>query len=366
LRLARLSPGLEGAYLARSVMDGDGRVLLTAGSRLTARYIQRLLARGIAAVYVADELSEDVHPDEVVRAETRALASEVIRQAFARAERQERSLPASGLRQVVLEVIDQLWLHQGLAVDLTDMRCHIPYTFLHCLHVAVLAVLIGQALGLPREALAQLATGAILQDIGIRRYADLIRQPRALQPEEFERLQRHPEEGFRYLREQAGVDLLVAHVAYQHHERLDGSGYPRGLRGEEIHLFARIAAVADVFDALTADRPHKAGMAPHEAMGVLRGMGEDKLDPQLVRRLSEQLAVYAAGAPVLLTSGELAVVVAQGSRGPALPVVRVVADETLRVIPPYELDLGADPQHRGVRTVLPDYPRTVRRQLFEL
>ena len=364
MRLVRLAPEVEGTFLARAVVDSEGKVLLAAGSQLSKRYIERLQARGVHTVYLADELAEDVVPDEAVRAEARGHASKLVHDAVARAERGERGgLPVGPLQEIMSEIMENIWKNQGLAVDLSEMHRQIPYTFTHSVNVALLSLLLGQAHGLPRAELLLLGTGAVLQDIGIRRYAELIRQPRALQPDEFVQLQRHTEDGFRYLRDEAGLDLLVAHVAYQHHERMDGSGYPRGLAGGEIHVFARIAAVADVYDALVADRPHKVGMPPHEAMSVLRGMGEDKLDVGLVRRLSENLAVYAAGSPVLLTSGEVGVVMAQGLRGSAFPVVRIIADESLRVLPPRDVDLGADPARRAVKTVLSDYPRVVRRQI---
>ena len=366
MRLVHLSPELDGAVLARAVMDAHGKVLLAAGSQLSKRYIERLQARGVHTVYLADEPTEDVVSDEALRAEARSHAEALVHDSSARASRGERGgLPAGPPQEIMNEIVENLWRHQGLSVDLSEMHRQIPYTFTHSVNVALLSLSLGQAYGLPRAELLLLGTGAMLQDVGIVRYADLIRQPRPLQPDEFIQLQRHTDEGFRYLRDEAGLELLVAHVAYQHHERMDGSGYPRGLVAEEIHVFARIAAVADVYDALVADRPHKAGMPPHEAMSVLRGMGEDKLDMALVRRLSENLAVYATGSPVLLTSGEVGVVMAQGSSGSAFPVVRIVADESLRVLAPRDVDLGADPARRAVKAVLPDYPRIVRRQIDE-
>lgn len=364
MRLVHLSPEVEGSFLARAVVDSGGKVLLAAGSQLSKRYIERLQARGVHTVYLADEPTEDVVPDEALRAEARGHAHRVLEDAAARALRGEKGgLPAGPLQEIMTEIVETLWTHQGLAVDLSEMHRQIPYIFTHSVNVALLSLLLGRAHGLPRAELLLLGTGAMLQDIGIGRYAELIRQPRALQPEEFVQLQRHPEEGYRYLRDEAGLDLLIAHVAYQHHERLDGSGYPRGIAAEEIHLFGRIAAVADVYDALVADRPHKSGMPPHEAMSVLRGMGEDKLDIGLVRRLSENLAVFATGSPVVLNSGEVGVVMAQGRRGNAFPIVRVVADEALRVVPPRSVDLGSDPAGRTVRNVLSDYPRILRRQI---
>lgn len=364
MRLLRLTGAIAGQRLARSVVDANGQVLLTAGAELTGRYIERLAARGVTTVYLADDLSADIVPDEAVQMETRSAAIRLVREIMAEAERSDRAgslVPA--LAGVVGEIMDALWRQQGLAVELGELRRGSAYTFAHSIKVGIGALLLGQAKGLSRARLMDLGLGALLQDIGLVAYADLIRQPRPLTPEECGRLQRHAEEGYQYLKDKAGVGLLAAHVAYQHHERLDGSGYPRGLYGEEIHTFARITAVVDVYDALVADRPFRAGMPPHAAMGILIGMAGDKLDPALARLYSEQVAVFAVGSPVILSGGELALVVAQGRGGPGRPVVRILTDVALRLIPPQEIDLGADAAGRSIRQNLADYPASVRRQL---
>ena len=364
MRLVRLTPEIAGQRLARSVVDAAGKVLLTAGAELTSRYIERLAARGVTDIYLVDDLSEEIVPDEAIQTETRAEAQRLVAELLAGAERGDRSGPLlAALSGVVSEITDSLWRQQGLAVELGELRRGSAYTFTHSIQVGIGAVLLGHARGLKRGQLLDLGLGALLQDIGTVRYADLIRQPRPLTPEEFALLQQHAEEGYHYLKDKAGVSLLAAHVAYQHHERLDGSGYPRGLYGDDIHTFARIAAVVDVYDALVADRPFKAGMPRQEAMGILMGMAGDKLDSALVRCFSEQIAVFAVGSPVLLSSGEVAVVVAQGPAGPGRPIVRILTDPGQRLIPPQDVDLGAEASGRTVRQVLADYPSGVRNQL---
>jgi len=362
MRLERLSTDSAGAHLARSVVDPEGKVLLAAGSRLTARYVERLLARGVLSVYLADDLVNDVVPDETVQRDTRAEGLRLVRGALARIDRPGRPGLATAACQALLsEILDGVWRNHGLSVDLGEIRRVSPYTFAHSVRSMVVAVLLGAVHGLDRTQLRMLGTGTLLQDIGIVRYVELIAQPRPLTLDELVLLQRHAEDGYHYLREEAGVGLLVAHVAYQHHERLDGSGYPRGLGGDEMHTFARVAAVADVYDALTADRPFKPGMPAHEAMSVLRGMAEDKLDPEFVRHLSEQVAVYAAGTTVLLGGGELAVVLDPAGSGPGRPVVRILTDGSRRLAAPRDVDLGLDPAGRAVRQVLPDLPAALRR-----
>ncbi len=364
MRLARLEMHLDGEVLARAVLGPDGHLLLVAGARLTPRYIKRLRDRGVEGVYIADDLSVDIVPDVALQQETRSEAVALIRQAVARAEAQDpRGVPLRGLRDVLDEILGQVWRNQGLAVDLGAVRSNTPFAFSHSVECAVLALLLGESLGLAPRRLRLLGTGVLLQDIGMARYGDLVARPGSLTPEEFERLKAHTTEGFRFLRAEVGLPVLTAHVALQHHERLDGSGYPRGRSGPQVHLFGRIAAVADVYAALRAQRPFRDAMPAPEAMRTLRGMAGGQLDADLVRRLSERVAVYGVGAPVLLSSGELGVVVAQGKGGPAHPRVRIIATPELRVCPPWELDLGSDADKRFIRTVLPDYPEAILRQL---
>jgi len=357
VRLVQLTPELEDGCLARSVVDPAGNLLLAAGSRLNGRYVQRLLARGVVSIYLADDADQDVVSDEALQRDGRAAAAALAQEALDRADRAER--PGLGIAicaQIVGEVQDEVWRNQGLAVALGEVRRASPSTFDHSVQVCVLALLVGQAQGLDRRLLPPLTMGALLQDVGIAAHGDLVRQSRPLTPDEFAALQGHTADGYRLLHEQAGLDLQVAIVAAQHHERLDGSGYPRGLRGGGIHVFARIAAVADVYDALVADRPFKPGLPPQEAMGVLRGMAGDKLDGDCVRRLSEQVGVYAVGSPVLLQSGELAVVIGPGASGAARPVVQLLTDPGRRPVPKSEVDLGQEGPDRAIRQVLPDAP----------
>ena len=356
MRLERLTSALDGARLARSVVDPAGNVLLGAGVRLTGRYIQRLIARGVVSVHVADAEVEEAVPDEADRAATRADLMRIARAAFARAAERRRAAGPDAGPAVLQAVVDQVWHRHGLSVDLAELRRASGYAFRHAVQCAVAAVRVGQALALGRRGLTLLGVGVLLQDIGILPYAALMQEPRPLRPEELARLQRHTAEGFLYLRDQAGLDPLSAQVALQHHERLDGSGYPKGLAGKEIHLFGRIAAAADVFDALTADRPFQAGMPPEEAMGILRRFSGEKLDPEVVRRLSEALGVFAPGTPVLLESGEVGIVTAGHGSDPRAPVVQMVLDARRRPTEGALFDLGREPPGRGVRQVLAEVP----------
>jgi putative nucleotidyltransferase with HDIG domain len=348
-----------GRRLGRSVRDAGGRVLLSAGTLLTPAYVESLRQRGYRAAYVVNELAPDVAPDESVREEAIARARRQVQAVMQRYAR-GRALEFKPLRDVVDSLIAELRGHSDLACSVLTLRSVDEYTFTHSVNVCVYSLIMGVALGYDRHDLLRLGVGALLHDIGKVNYADIISLPRRLTPEEFERIKAHTTDGYEILRHHQDIDIRSAHVAYQHHERLDGSGYPRGLRDESIIDYARIAAIADVYDAMTADRPHRGALPPHEAMAQVCAMAGEKLDPYLVRRFTERIAVFPTGSIVMLELGEIAVVVGQTGRGPAWPRVRVVTDRDQRLVEPREVEVG---DAARIRSVLADYPSRVRQQL---
>lgn len=347
----------EGRALGRTIVSATGQVLLRRGVVLTPGYLQALRGLGYGAVYVEDPLVPDVELEEAVSVETQSRAQRAVREAFAQVQRAGDAAQARlGSLRVAADAVDAIvgeLKSSGAVVTLVALRGATEYTFVHSVNVCVLCVLMGMQLGYDAVSLRQLGLGALLHDIGKVFCADLAEKPGKLTDEDWVRMKRHPWDGFEMLRSHPEVHLYSAHIALQHHERLDGSGYPRGLTGDRILPFARIAAVADVYDAVTADRPYRAGRPPHEAMGILQAEAGTKFDADVVYRLARRLAVYPNGSVVRLNTGELAVVLAQGL-SPDLPRVRVVADRQLHPVAPQELDLDGD--RRRIATLLMDWP----------
>ncbi|MDF2650507.1 MAG: rpfG 5 [Paenibacillus sp.] len=162
-----------------------------------------------------------------------------------------------------------------------------------------------------------------------------------LSEEEFELVKKHSEFGFEILRNQSSVSLLSAHCAFQHHEKLDGSGYPRKLKGNEIHPYAKVMAVADVFDALTSTRSYRKAMLPHEAMEILFVGTHTHFEHNLIQTFQASIASYPIGVSVKLNTGETAVVASYLFHAPGRPIVRVFKDGYGKTLDkPYEIDLS--------------------------
>jgi len=224
---------------------------------------------------------------------------------------------------VVHKLVSSLTFDNKEFIHINNIKSYDEYTYHHSLSVAVLSVAIGQALGFRERELKRLCRCAMLHDIGkILIPIELISKPSALSPREFEIVKRHAVEGGRYLKNGTigNVDLWLG-VMY-HHERLDGNGYPRGLKGNEIPLFSRIIAVADTYDAVTSFRPYRMPLVPGEALElIMSGIGTH-YDFDIVYALNKKLELYPLNTVVTLSDKRIAVVIDNSNA--KRPVVKIV------------------------------------------
>ncbi len=338
LSVEQLEPGM---LVARSIYDGDGRVLLHDGISLDEIYIKRLKEMNIHSVYIKNELTDDLYIPEIISETTRIKAVKDIKQNFLNLEK-SRKLNIRSVKTLVDNILDELLLNNKVLIHLTDIHSFDDYTFAHSVNVCVLSIVTGITLGYHDLKLKELGLGALLHDIGKTKIdKDILNKPDDLTKAEFEEVKRHPQYGFDILRKYDEIPLLSAHVALQHHERWDGKGYPRNLAGEDIHEYSRIAAAADVYDALLADRPYRPSYTVNQALTVLNRMAGVYLDKDAVCALVSNIAVYPIGTIVELNTGDIGVVVDVNREYPTKPILRIVYDKTTRKIcSPHEVDLS--------------------------
>lgn len=333
----------SGMVVARSIYNSDGRVLLHAGIVLDNIYIERLKQMGIYSVYIKDDLIDDLDLKipELISETTRINTIKDIKQSFLNLEN-NRKLNIRGVKTLVDNILDELLLNHNVLVHLSDIRTFDDYTFAHSVNVCVLSIVTGITLGYHDLKLKELGLGALLHDIGKTKIdKDIISKPDDLTKEEFAEVKRHTEYGFEILRQYDEISLLSAHIAYQHHERWDGNGYPRKLAGENIHEYARIVAVADVYDALLADRPYRPSYTVNQALTVLKRMSGIYLDKDCVTALISNIAIYPIGTIVELSTGDMGVVVDNNKEFPNKPVLRIIYDKSSRrLCSPHEIDLS--------------------------
>lgn len=241
------------------------------------------------------------------------------------------------------------------------------YLLEHSVNLSVLMSLFGNYRHLPADVLHQTVVGALLHDLGkILTPDDILHKPGRLTAEEFEVMKLHARHSRDILASTEGIGEIAVITAAQHHEKLDGSGYPEGLKGEEITEYGRMVAITDVYDAITSDRVYHKGMTPSQGLKKLLEWSGDHLDPELVKQFIRCIGLYPVGSLVLLESGRLGVVVETNDQDQRLPVVRVMYHTRFRLpITVESIDLSrAGNQDRIVRAVDPeDYKLDVRKFL---
>ena len=182
-------------------------------------------------------------------------------------------------------------------------------------------------MGLERGDLFELGLGAILHDIGkIFIPKEILNKDQKLTPEEFEEIKSHSIRGYTFLADQWNIPAQANAVVLSHHEKYDGTGYPHNLRGKTIPPYGRIAAIADVFDALTSNRPYRKALSPSEALEYIMGNGGIHFDPQIIGTFVEGIALYPVGTKVELNNGMHGIVVKNYPNLGTRPVVKILSD----------------------------------------
>ena len=348
-----------GRRLGRTIWSDDKKPLLTAGTVLTSGYIGALRRRGYKNVYVINEFAPDIQVDDAINENTRVRATFLVREAILSVS-DGKKFDMDKVVSVVDQILEDLDSNPRLLVSLSTLRCHNDATFVHSVNVCVLSLLIGSSLYYPRRDLIKLGIGAILHDIGKAKIpSSLLSKPAPYTDDELLLISEHPKDGYIILRRLEECSVLSAHVAFQHHERLDGSGYPRKLRGTQIHRFARIAAVADVYDLISSGRNYGDQISPNRAADILLLLSETLFDGVAVRKLLEKVAIYPNGSVVRINTGQLAVVARQNQDMNERPVLRLLTDERCNALPPTELDLRLF-RDIEIVSVLEDLPEKLR------
>ncbi len=253
-----------------------------------------------------------------------------------------RQIEAERVNPVVGELIDSVFRNPDALVSLGRMRAVDQYTFEHSVGVCVLLAAFAKSLGLERSTIDKIGMGGILHDVGKMRVPDaILNKPGKLTDREFEIMRRHVEYTCELIGAVPELDPVSLAVAAEHHERFDGSGYPNRKKGEEITLYGQMAAIVDVYDAITAERCYHAAMQPTEALGRILEWSKFHFNPLLTQHFIQCVGIYPVGTLVLLESGRLAVVVAAGQGSLLEPVVRICYDtHERRPLPLRDLDLA--------------------------
>ena len=235
---------------------------------------------------------------------------------------------------LVAELASNIASSVDASMWLTQLKNRDEYTAIHSLNVCVLSLTFGRALKLPQKELEELGLGALLHDIGKMRVPlKVLNKPGKLTPDEFEIMKSHPGMGYELLRKEKNISEEVLAIVRNHHERLNGSGYPDQLTDSAITYFTKIVTITDVYDAITSDRVYHDGMTPHDAMQRLYEWMPDNFDKALIEQFIRTLGIYPIGSAVELKTGHIGLVVKLNEGHRLKPVVMLIMNRNREYYP---------------------------------
>ncbi|MEB3102840.1 HD-GYP domain-containing protein [Ferviditalea candida] len=274
--------------LAKPVYDAKRRILLAAGSTIHPKYRERLIDIGISHLIVEDAVSRGITMEELLDAPTWLDVIDCLQMAYVAAGT-DRIFPAKDLLAAAGMLLKESSQRTVIVALPSSTVAAEMQAYAHSVNVAIMALQTGKRLGYNQLQLRDLVVGCLLHDIGKAKD---------------NRSESHPESGFQIVRGIREISLLSAHVAYQHHETLDGNGHPRQMGGKEIHEYAQVCAVANRYDHLTTDER----MQPHEAMETIMAQSGIKYAENVVSAFVRSVPAYPPGARVRLLDGNEAIV----------------------------------------------------------
>ncbi|MFJ8257804.1 HD-GYP domain-containing protein [Peribacillus asahii] len=344
-----LNPGV---ILGKTIFNEQGNILLGEGITLTEKMINRLMVLNIRFVYIVDEQTADIIPSEPISDQLRMDTFKAIESVFTQLQSDNKlktkivvEKAAARFTELVRNITAELKNNKELFTLLGDLFTYDNEIFSHSLNVTLYSLALGIELKLDEKQLDLLGIGAIFHDIGKMIVPeDILRKPGKLTESEFEQVKNHSEYGFMLLKDIHTISLHVAHCAYQHHERIDGLGYPRGIKGNEIHQLAKIISVADVFDAVTSHRVYRKAMLPSEGVEVLYAGAGSQFEVGIIEAFRRAVAIYPNGLTVQLNDGRKGVISGQNIRLGDRPIVRILEEFNHTLNQTYELNLKNYPQ----------------------
>lgn len=336
MRKVPLTMILPDMRLAMSIYHKN-QLLLTEGTRNINRYVNSLRKLGITSVYIEDALSKGIEIPDAITEKVRLHCKDVLGETLV-SLREKGTFDEIELVETIDQLLEEIMSRTDFLVSLSDIGTTDDSTLVHSVNMTVFSLLIGKKLNYSYSQMRKLAEGCIIHDIGkVLIDPDVLYKPGKLTEREFEYVKQHTVLGYNIVKRNPLLSELSRIVCLSHHERVDGSGYPYGLMGDEIPEFARIAAVADVYDAITSKRCYHEEQNIYDAVDILMMEASSKLDTKLVTLFVRNIAIYPNGSLVQLSDKTYAIVKEQNKEMPMRPVVRVF--DPWEQVPIYEVDL---------------------------
>jgi putative nucleotidyltransferase with HDIG domain len=330
-----------GMILEQTIADRADRVLIARGTQLDEYLIESMRKMGITGVYIRTGVIEDKDSEEQpvitaqvqqkidkrqVKDRAKVHLSESVKKRVAEGiqylyQDTESSNFMDVTRSITNDLVKAIDDNDAIAVDISALKVSDEYTFKHSVDVATMAMIVSRQYGFNDEQVQQIGVSGLLHDIGKSKIpTEVLNKAQKLTDEEFALIKKHSLLGYEILKDKPELSNAVKMGVLQHHEKINGSGYPMGVTEEQIHIFAKIIAVTDIYDALVTERPYKKAFTPRNAVEMIMAM-TGELDLQVMQSFLESVILYPVGTNVDLSNGEKARVVANNPKFVLRPIV---------------------------------------------
>ncbi|TCO70213.1 HD-GYP domain-containing protein [Marinisporobacter balticus] len=332
MRFINIQELKEGMILLQDIIGKYELVFLTRGTILTEEHIERIQNMEIRYVYVDEKDEEPIgkEADDRFHVKIDAQLTEQYTKslsAFKTVYKEVslgKKIESEIIRNAISPLMEEIMTDNNILGRLRSVENVDDYTYKHSIDVCILSTMIGKWLGYSGDDLNNLSIAGVLHDIGKSKIpTEILNKPGKLSLDEYNVMKTHATLGYEMLQDQDEINFDICCGVFQHHERMDGSGYPSGLRGDEIHEFARIIAVADIFDAMTSQRIYKSKQSPFEVAELIAKNRFGILDPYVSNKFLWQISKFYVGNIVKLNTGEIGEIILINKQIPTRPFVKV-------------------------------------------
>ena len=339
-----LKPGM---IYDQPIYVDSSNILVGANTAITENDIKKLMTWGVSEIETAGRLindgsattpNEPVSSHKIIQDYNELLkkrkqlisihqkARKAVEEVYARI-RKEEPFDIVQIENEVIEIIRILNENSNVFLFLYGLDEGKDYLVTHSVNVTFYSIIIGLALKYPMNTLKELGIGTMLIDAGMLKMpVYIIHKQSNLTEQEFKQIKTHPLHGYRVLRQLGQVKEGIANVCLQHHEQFDGKGYPRGLKGSEISEFARIASIADSYEAQISKRSYRQKVFFYHAMRNLLSSGVNKFDPVILRVFLSRMSVYPIGSIVQVNDGSIGIIIGSIPEKPLRPIIKLIFD----------------------------------------
>ncbi len=324
----------SGAVLAKPVYAPDGTILLKSNVILSSGYIKNLKKKNIPSVYVDDSISDGIEINDVIDQELKIEAIKLVKNVINNSSpskyvKDKQSFVSNesygDVRKLIYSITGNLKKNKDSLMNMVEVMSTDISTYTHVVNVSILALLTGRSLGLPESRLNELGTGAIMHDIGrVHIPNEIYVKPSKLTEDEYEEIKKHPVYGYNMIKSNPSISAIVKTIVLMHHEKLDGSGYPLGIKGDKINDYVRIVTICDMFEAMVSEKAYRERIPPYKALELLSARANTQLDFKIYKAFIGNIAIYPAGTGVILNTGEKGLVIDNNRNQPTRPVVKII------------------------------------------